>query len=87
MEAFDVMQDENTGYLLGQNLKDRYSVYNMGVSGHNIYKVCKYLPRNIELFPDAKAIIIEVDSVELEKEKVEQVFNNTVYRCGGNYRY
>lgn len=78
MEAFDVMQDENTGYLLGQNLKDRYSVYNMGVSGHNIYKVCKYLPRNIELFPNAKAIIIEVDNVELEKEKVEQVFNNTV---------
>lgn len=78
IEAYNVMQEESTSYLLGQRLQGSYSVYNMGVSGHNLYKVCKYLPRNLELFPDAKVVIIETDSVELKAEKVEQIFNNTV---------
>lgn len=37
MEAANVMQDESTGYILGENLKGKYTVYNMGIKGHHFF--------------------------------------------------
>ena len=79
MEATNVMQDENVGYLLNQKLENRYSVYNMGISGHHLYKVCQYLPQTLEIYDNPpKAIIIETSTVELTTESVNQVIEKSV---------
>ena len=79
MEAINVMQDQNTAYLLNEKLNGRYSVYNFGVSDHDIYKVCQYVPANLELYgPSLKAIIIETDIVELDEKNVQKVLDGTV---------
>ena len=81
MEGNQVMQDENAAYLLSEKLKDKYSVYNMSIAGHNFYKVCQYLPANLELYENApKAVIIETDIVDLTQEKVDQVLSSSVKR-------
>ena len=42
MEAVNVNQDENIAFLLANELNGTHSVYNLGISGHNFIKVCKY---------------------------------------------
>lgn len=79
MEAVNVMQKENTAYLLGEKLKDNYTIYNMGVSGHNFFKVCQYLPANLELYEKTpKAVIVETSTVSIQKGEVEEVLASTV---------
>lgn len=76
MEATNVMQNENAAYLLEKNLKGKYSVYNMGISGHNFIKVCQYLPKNLERSP--KIAVIETSGVSINGEQTESVLNSTV---------
>ena len=72
MEAFNVMQNENSAYLLSQKLNGKYSLYNMGVSGHDFFKVCQYLPANLELYDKApRVVIIETSTVNLSKNNVD----------------
>ena len=52
--AKNVMQDENAAYLLSQKFIDKYSVYNMGIAGHNFFKVCQYIPANLKLYEKIK---------------------------------
>ncbi len=75
MEAMNVMQDENIASQLNQLLNQRYSVYNLGISGHNLSKTCQYLPRNIELFKTKglKAIIVETSMVDVSQKDVESI--------------
>ncbi len=79
MEASNVMQDENVAYLLSRKLCSEYSVYNMGISGHNFAKVCQYLPNNMELYDIApKVTIIETSTVTISSQNVEEVLNSSV---------
>lgn len=79
MEATNVLQQQNLGYLLNQKLNDRYTVYNMGISGHTLYKVCQYLPNTLELYDNPpKVVIIETSDVILTSNKVNQVIEKTV---------
>lgn len=79
MEATNVKQKESTAYILGEKLKGQYSLYNMGVSGHNIYKVCQYLPKNLELFDVVpQIVIIETSKVQLLPDRVKDVVFATV---------
>lgn len=79
MEATNVMQDENTGYLLGQLLEGRYTVYNMGISGHDFYKVCQYLPNNLSYYERVpEVVVIETNIVSIESEDVRKVLDGTV---------
>jgi hypothetical protein len=50
MEAVEVMQNQTAAYLLGDKFRNVYSVYNMGISGHDFFKVCQYLPKDIAKF-------------------------------------
>ena len=50
MEAVNVMQHENMPFLLGHLLKGKFSVYNKGISGHNFFKICQYLPIHLKLY-------------------------------------
>ena len=80
MEAMNVMQDENTASQLNQLLNQRYSVYNLGISGHNFCKTCQYLPRNIELFKPKglKAIIVETSTVDVSLKDVESILQQNI---------
>lgn len=79
MEACDVLQNQSTAYLLGEKLKGKYTVYNMGISGHQFYKVCQYLPANLELFESTpKVVVLETVLVNLQTNKVDEVLSGTV---------
>ena len=79
MESKNVNQNENTAFYLTELFGNKYSVYNMGISGHTIYKVCQYLPETLSLYDNApKYVIIETDSIALTQDGVAAVLNHTV---------
>ena len=79
MEAAFLMQDENVGYLLGEKLKDEYTVYNMGISGHNFFKISQYLPNNLTLYDNSPEFtIMETSTVDLTNESVDEVIQSSV---------
>lgn len=79
MEAKNVKQDENTGFKLNEMLDGEYTVYNMGISGHHLYKACQYIPASLERFEiTPNIVIVETDTVELSQDRVESVINGTV---------
>lgn len=77
MEATNVMPDKNTGYLLSERLDGLYTVYNMGISGHDFFKICQYLPPNLEIYKP-KIVVIETSTVDIFEANVSQVIQGTV---------
>ncbi|MBR3979387.1 MAG: hypothetical protein IKJ94_07185 [Oscillospiraceae bacterium] len=77
-EATNVLQTQNFSALLSEKFAGTYTVYNQGVAAHHFLKVCKYLPRNAELNPEAKYIIIETGNVMFDREAVDGLLNGTV---------
>lgn len=86
MEATFVMQDENAAYLLSRKLNGAYSVYNMGISDHNFFKVCQYLPANLELYDAVpKAVVVETSTVDVtQKDAEEAVLSSVEYTPSHN---
>lgn len=80
IESKNVNQNENTAFYLTEDFDDRYSVYNMGISGHTFYKVCQYLPDTLSVYQDnePKYIVIETDDIDLTKAGVNAILNHTV---------
>lgn len=79
MEATNVMQDENTGYLLNQMLDGNYSVYNMGISSHDFFKVCQYLSANLEMYETPpKVVVIETSTVQISRNNVKKVLKGSI---------
>lgn len=77
MEAMDVMQDENAASILRDSLNGKYTVYNKGIAGHNFFKICQHLPKNLEVYnPSPKFVIIETSSPIVSQEDVKKVFSN-----------
>lgn len=79
MEAVNVLQTQNAATLLSEALAGKYTVYNMGTSGHTMFKVSQYLPDYLasrETPP--KAVIIETATIEIKPQDVEQVLTHTV---------
>lgn len=83
IESKNVNQNENTSYYLAESFDNKYTVYNMGMSGHTIYKVCYYLPETLSLFQDhaPKYVIIETDNVSLTQESVDDVLNHSIEKA------
>jgi len=77
-EATNVMQSDNFAALLGQKFEGVYTYYYMGISGHFFLKICKYLPKTMELMPDTKYIIIETSNVSFDQNDVNSLLNGTV---------
>lgn len=80
IESKNVIQYENTAYYLTENFDSHYSVYNMGISGHTLYKVCQYLPKTLSIYRDnePKYVVIETDCIDLTKAGVDAVLDKTV---------
>lgn len=78
MEACNVMQNQTTAYLLNTKLNGDFT-YNMGISGHNFFKVCQYIPSNLELFDEIpKVVVIETSTVNIQQENVNQILTHTI---------
>lgn len=78
MEAFNVMQDENTCYRLNKLFADTKNpkyVYNIGISGHNFLRTAKNIRAAAETFKPEQYIIMETDSVKFKLNDIESVLN------------
>ena len=85
VESLNVLYKDSLCGQLSDLIEDRYSIYNMGISGHNFYKVCQYLPDNLDMYDvPPKIVIIEVDNLALNEENVMKVFNHEVKHTPSN---
>ena len=76
MEATNVFYNQTMCALLTKKLDNRYSIYNLGISGHHLFKVCQYLPVNLKMHSIApKVAIIETSSVSVSAENVKKMLN------------
>lgn len=76
MEALNVRADESTGYLLNQYL-NQYETYNIGTSGHTIYRCIDNVDNAVEVYAPEKYVVIETDTVQLEASEMDKVINGT----------
>lgn len=72
MEAVNVAQTKNSGYLLNQLLPG--NTYNIGISGHTIYRCVKNLDAAVEEYHPTN-IIIETDRVDLDVDEMQKVID------------
>ena len=78
-EATNVIQGKEFSSLLRNKLRGEYTIYNMGISGHNFLKVCQYLQNNLELYDTApKAVIIETDNLTFTKAEIETMLSSGI---------
>lgn len=78
-ESMNVLQSENMCALLNDKFDGKYSAYNMGISGHTIYKVVQYLSKTLNIYQKApKYVIIETSDVALTDSAVQQALSGEV---------
>lgn len=81
MEAMNIFNYQAVGSLLAKKLDNRYSVYNLGISGQNLFTVCQYLPTNLEMYAESpRFAVIETYTVSVNEEKVKKVMSAKVKR-------
>lgn len=79
LQAMNVMPEENMCSLLNERFNGEYRAYNMGISGHTIYKVVQYLDASLKIYPKVpKYIIIETSTVALSESAVKQALSGEV---------
>ena len=76
MEAVEVAEDENLGYLLNERLSDK-NTYNIGISGHNIYRIMDNISDAVKVYEPKDYVIIETSAIELDEEKMTAVIDGT----------
>lgn len=79
IEAMNVNQKYSASVLLDEKFGDKYSVYNMGISGHTLFKVVQYLPKSVEIFEKTpKYIVIESATTTITQEDVDMALSGNV---------
>lgn len=79
LQAMNVMPEENMCALLNERFNGEYRAYNMGISGHTIYKVIQYLDASLKIYQKVpKYIIIETSDVALNEPAVKQALSGDV---------
>ena len=73
MEAMNVLPHENTAALMKRYYADKYSVYNLGISGHSFFKVLHYLPVNLKFY-SPKIAIIETSTLDFTDKQINDFF-------------
>ena len=81
MEAFGVMQDENTANLLGEFANER--VYNIGVSGHFFPTCASNLKAALRKYAPSKFVIIEIMNLSFTDETFASIINHTFPHIDG----
>lgn len=72
MEAVNVQPGESAAAQLSGLFAGEYSVYSMGMSGHDLPEVCHYLPETLAIFAESpKYIVIETRSLSLSENELD----------------
>lgn len=77
MEAVNVGIEENTVACLSFLLPE-FSIYNIGVSGHEIYQIAKNLRNAVTEYNPQEYVIIETAAVSLRAESMEKVLDGSL---------
>lgn len=72
MEAMNVGETENLGYLLNETLPEMYT-YNIGISGHSIYTCVQNMNDAREQYNPQKYVVLETATIELDEEIMQEV--------------
>ena len=79
IEGMNVLQKEHTVNLLNDKFDGRIKFYNMGISGHTLFKVVQYLEKSILAFETVpNYIVIESSTTVLSETDVENALNKNV---------
>lgn len=73
-EAIELMQNDNFASLLNGALKE-YSVYNIGISGHTIYRCADNFKAACENYKPGEYVIIETDRISLDENLMREVID------------
>lgn len=72
MEAVNVSDQKNVGYLLNQMMPEMVT-YNIGISGHTIYRCVSNLKNAVAYYNPQGYVIIETDMVDLDENMMREV--------------
>ncbi|MBQ6569858.1 MAG: hypothetical protein IJL87_06350 [Clostridia bacterium] len=79
MEATYIRQSETVASRLNSMFDGKHQAYNLGVSNHNFYKACQYVPDNLEMY-HPKYIVIESSTTYLDPNRVYEAVNHSIYK-------
>lgn len=79
MEAYQVAQTENCGYLLNEYLPDFYT-YNIGISGHTIYRIADNIESALTEYSPSEYVLIETNTVQLNISEMNKVISGETKR-------
>ena len=74
MEAYQVNPDENCGFLLNE-LMTEYFTYNIGISGHTIYRITDNIESALNKYAPSKYVVIETNTVQLDIDLMNEVIS------------
>ena len=74
MEAINVPRNGNTAACLSKLLQE-WSIYNIGISGHQIYQCARNMKAAVETYSPDRYVVVETDSVALDNAKMEQTIS------------
>lgn len=72
MEAYQVGKDQNCGYLLNEMMPE-YNTYNIGTSGHTIYRLADNIGAALQEYNPSKYVLIETSTVQLDVNAMDNV--------------
>ncbi len=79
IEGMNVQQKDHVVSLLNDKLEGKLTCYNMGVSGHTLFKVVQYLEQSMTVYETVpKYVVIETSTTVLSKEDVDNALNGEV---------
>lgn len=79
MEAANVGKSQNTVSVL-TSLLPEMSIYNIGTSGHTLYRCINNMEEAVKYYDPKNAVIIETDRVLLDSKQMEQLMNGELSR-------
>lgn len=75
MEAMQVPQKRNTATILN-DLLPNYTTYNIGMSGHTIYRCIDNIEKAIQTHKPSKYVVLVTDSIDLSIEEMQAVIDD-----------
>lgn len=76
MEAYQVKQNENCAALLNEYIPDLFT-YNIGVSGHTIYRLADNIEAALGEYRPEKYVILETNTVSLSIAEMQKVLDGS----------
>lgn len=76
MEAMQIAKDENVGALLNAKLPEM-NTYNIGMSGHDVYRVFDNVWDAVKVYQPEKYLVMEIDEIKLDITEMQDVINGT----------